>query len=109
MVEKLYYYDNIHYDLILITKGEKIMTHEQIWCAIDEFAHERGLSCAGLAKRSGLDPTMFNKSKRFYADGKPRWMTLESIAKVLNFANVSASDFFHKVDSCKCHRSAKNI
>ena len=74
------------------------MTHEQIWYAIDNFAHNKGFSCAGLARRSGLDPTMFNKSKRFYPSGKPRWISLESIAKVLDFTNVSAQDFFKYVD-----------
>jgi hypothetical protein len=74
------------------------MTHEQIWFAIDNFAREKGFSCAGLAKHSGLDPTMFNKSKRFYQNGKPRWVSLESIAKVLNFTRTSASEFFKYVD-----------
>ena len=94
---------------MILKQRRKAMTHEQIWCAIDNFAHERGLSCSGLAKRSGLDPTMFNKSKRFYADGKPRWMTLESVAKVLDFAHISASDFFKYVDNCECGRLTKNI
>ena len=74
------------------------MTHEQIWYAIETFAHEHGLSCSGLAKRSGLDATMFNKSKRFYPSGRPRWVSLESIAKIINFAHVSATDFFEYVD-----------
>nr|MBQ0091011.1 hypothetical protein [Candidatus Enterousia merdequi] len=75
------------------------MTHEQIWKAIDIFAQERGLTCSGLARRCGLDPTMFNKSKRFYQNGQPRWMSLESIAKILSFTNVSAEEFFRCVDN----------
>lgn len=85
------------------------MTHEQLWCAIDNLAQERGLSCSGLAKRSGLDPTIFNKSKRFYVDGTPRWMTLESIAKILDFTNMSACDFFKYVDNCKCKKRTKSV
>ena len=89
--------DNIHNELNL--KRRTIMTHEQVWYAIEVFAHEHGLSCSGLARRSGLDATMFNKSKRFYRSGRPRWVSLESIAKIVNFANISAADFFKYVDT----------
>lgn len=75
------------------------MTHSQVWQAIEEFAHERGFSCSGLARRSGLNATTFNKSKRFSASGRPRWVSLESIAKVIDFANVSATDFFKYVEA----------
>jgi hypothetical protein len=40
------------------------MTHDDVWSAIEKFATEHGMSCSGLAKCSGLDPTTFNKSKR---------------------------------------------
>ena len=38
----------------------------------DTLAAENGLSASGLAKRSGLDPTTFNPSKRRMPDGDPR-------------------------------------
>lgn len=75
------------------------MTHSQVWQAIEYFAQERGLTCSGLARRSGLSPTTFNKSKRFYVSGRPRWVSLESVAKVINFANISATEFFKYVDA----------
>ena len=37
------------------------MKHEDIWRAIDTLAAENGLSASGLAQRSGLDPTTFNR------------------------------------------------
>ena len=46
------------------------MKHEDIWRAIDTLAAENGLSASGLAKRSGLDPTTFNPSKRCMPDGR---------------------------------------
>lgn len=49
------------------------MTHEDIWQAIDRLAMANNMSCSGLARCSGLDPTTFNKSKRWTRDGKPRW------------------------------------
>ena len=46
-----------------------MLTHKQIWRAIDALAAENGMSASGLAKRSGLDPTTFNRSKRRTPDG----------------------------------------
>ena len=69
------------------------MNHEEIWCAIEAFAHEHGMSCSGLAKRSGLDPTTFNKSKRFSKYDQPRWPSTNSIAKILSATGASINDF----------------
>jgi len=60
------------------------MRHEDIWRALDALAAEYGLSASGLAKKAGLDPTAFNPSKRIGADGRARWPSTESIAKVLD-------------------------
>ncbi len=77
------------------TKQEKtIMNHDQIWHAIELFAHEHGLSCSGLAKRSGLDPTTFNKSKRFSKYEQPRWPSTASISKILAATGAEPNDFF---------------
>ncbi|MEA2952769.1 MAG: hypothetical protein QOF19_2739 [Alphaproteobacteria bacterium] len=60
-----------------------MLTHAQIWTAIDRLAARAGLSASGLAKRSGLDPTTFNRSKRITPDGRARWPSTESVAKAL--------------------------
>jgi phage repressor protein C with HTH and peptisase S24 domain len=60
-----------------------MLTHSQIWNAIDRLAARSGLTASGLAKKAGLDPTTFNKSKRITAEGRPRWPSTESVAKVL--------------------------
>jgi phage repressor protein C with HTH and peptisase S24 domain len=60
-----------------------MLTHAQVWSAIDRLAARAGLSASGLAKRAGLDPTTFNKSKRITAEGRARWPSTESIAKAL--------------------------
>jgi phage repressor protein C with HTH and peptisase S24 domain len=54
-----------------------MLTHAQIWSAIDGLARRSGLSPSGLAKRAGLDPTTFNKSKRITPDGRARWPSTE--------------------------------
>ncbi len=69
------------------------MTHSDVWYAIDCFASEHKLSCSGLARRSGLDPTIFNKSKRWSKYGQPRWPSTGSIAKILSAMNSTVSDF----------------
>ncbi|MCU0987333.1 MAG: helix-turn-helix transcriptional regulator, partial [Acetobacteraceae bacterium] len=38
----------------------------------------------GLARKAGLDPTTFNRSKRVTGEGKPRWPSTESVSKVLD-------------------------
>ena len=65
------------------------MKHDDIWRALDTLAAEYGLSASGLAKRSGLDPTTFNPSKRRMPDGRARWPSSESIAKVLDATGAS--------------------
>lgn len=70
-----------------------MLRHEDIWRAIDAFAAERGLTPSALARKAGLDATTFNKSKRFTREGKPRWPSTESIAKVLNATNAEMCDF----------------
>jgi phage repressor protein C with HTH and peptisase S24 domain len=59
------------------------MRHEDVWRAIDALAAEHGLSASGLARRAGLDATAFNPSKRTGVDGRARWPSTESVAKVL--------------------------
>lgn len=75
-----------------------MLTHEQIWSAIDRLAATFGYSPSGLAKQAGLDSTSFNKSKRIGPDGKPRWPSTESISRVLNATGATMSDFISFVD-----------
>ena len=64
-------------------KTPRMLTHGQIWTALDRLAERSGLSPSALAKRAGLDPTTFNKSKRITSDGRERWPSTESLAKAL--------------------------
>lgn len=69
-----------------------MFTHDEIWHAIDRLAAAHGYSASGLAKKAGLDPTTFNKSKRVSADGKPRWPSTESVAKILAVTGATMSE-----------------
>jgi len=70
-----------------------MLTHDQIWTALDRLAERAGLSPSGLAKKSGLDPTTFNKSKRITNDGRERWPSTESVAKALAATNTAIDSF----------------
>ena len=70
-----------------------MLTHSQIWGAIDALAARHGLSASGLAKLAGLDPTTFNKSKRGGTNGKLRWPSTESVSKVLTATGASLDEF----------------
>lgn len=70
-----------------------MLSHGQIWSAIDAIAARYGLTASGLAKKAGLDPTTFNKSKRVSVDGRLRWPSTESLAKVLDATGASLDEF----------------
>src|ERR1700689_3277328 len=75
------------------SKAQRPLTHEQIWTALDRLAGRSGISPSMLAKKSGLDPTTFNKSKRVTGDGRERWPSTESVAKALAATNSSIDSF----------------
>jgi phage repressor protein C with HTH and peptisase S24 domain len=75
-----------------------MLTHVQIWTALDRLAQLAGLSPSGLAKKSGLDPTTFNKSKRVTRDGRQRWPSTESVAKALAATGTSIDTFVQLIE-----------
>jgi phage repressor protein C with HTH and peptisase S24 domain len=80
------------------------LTHPRVWAAIDRLAERYGFSASGLAKKAGLDPTSFNRSKRLGPDGRPRWPSTESIAKILHVTGAKVEEFIALLDP----RSAKS-
>jgi phage repressor protein C with HTH and peptisase S24 domain len=74
-------------------KAQRMLTHGQIWAALDRLAERAGLTPSGLAKRAGLDPTTFNKSKRITPENRERWPSTESVAKALAATDNSIDTF----------------
>jgi phage repressor protein C with HTH and peptisase S24 domain len=70
-----------------------MLTHRVVWDAIDALAKRHDLSASGLARIAGLDATAFNRSKRISKDGRERWPSTESIAKVLGATGESFDTF----------------
>ena len=76
-----------------------MLSHDRVWAAIDALAERYSLSASGLAKRAGLDSTAFNKSKRQSSDGRPRWPSTESLAKIMEATGASLDEFLALVEN----------
>jgi len=70
-----------------------MLSHSAIWEGIDALARRHGHSVSALAKLAGLDATAFNVSKRVSKDGRERWPSTESIAKILEATGESVDSF----------------
>lgn len=70
-----------------------MLTHAEVWAAIDALAARHGLTASALARKAGLDATSFNRSKRVTGEGRPRWPSTESIAKILEATGSGMAEF----------------
>jgi phage repressor protein C with HTH and peptisase S24 domain len=72
-----------------------MLSHRAIWDGIDAIARRHSLSASGLARLAGLDATAFNPSKRVSKDGRERWPSTESIAKILEATGENFEQFLN--------------
>ena len=72
-----------------------MLSHRAIWDGIDALARRHGHSVSALAKLAGLDATAFNVSKRVSKDGRERWPSTESIAKILEATGENFDAFLN--------------
>src|SRR5271169_1446829 len=86
-----------------------MLTHAQVWSAIDRLAARAGLSASGLARRAGLDPTTFNKSKRITPQGRARWPSTESIAKALAATGTPFDAFVTLIEPASSSATVKPV
>lgn len=93
--------------IMALPNETSMLTHGQIWAAIDSLAGRNGLSVSGLAKRAGLDPTTFNKSKRMSRDGRLRWPSTESISKILSSTRMDLDGFISLIQADRPPRSSR--
>ena len=82
-----------------------MFTHEEIWRAIERLAERNGLSTSGLAKKAGLDATTFNRSKRISPEGKPRWPSTESLARILAATDTAMDQFLTMLNEGQAGKS----
>ena len=86
-----------------------MLSHSRIWAAIDQLAARHDLTASGLARRAGLDPTTFNRSKRTSADGRKRWPSTESLAKILQATGSEIEDFVALIRDRPAIRSRRAV
>jgi len=86
-----------------------MLKHSDIWRAVDLLAQDHGLSASALARKAGLDPTTFNKSKRITREGKARWPSTESIAKILDATDSELTEFTNYINKQKSTTLIRNI
>ncbi|MFZ4530759.1 MAG: S24 family peptidase [Alsobacter sp.] len=86
-----------------------MLTHAQVWDALDRLAARYGYSASGLARKAGLDPTTFNKSKRISTDGRQRWPSTESIAKVLDATGAGLEEFMSLIGTRADRPSTRRV
>jgi len=89
----------------MFPEGRRMLSHAQVWAAIDNLAQKYGMTPSGLARKAGLDATTFNKSKRQTPDGRQRWPSTESIAKILEATGAGVDEFMAFLS--KGHEGAK--
>ena len=77
----------------------EMLSHAQIWAALDALGERYGLSASALARKAGLDPTTFNRSKRQTPSGHLRWPSTKSIAKVLQATGATLDEFMALVSA----------
>lgn len=74
--------------------------HVALWNAINQIAEKNGLSCSGLAILCGLDATTFNISKRKSSCGQPRWVSGDTLAKILLATHLTPIQFARIYQAC---------
>jgi phage repressor protein C with HTH and peptisase S24 domain len=87
-----------------------MLTHRKIWNALDALAQHYNLSPSALARKAGLDPTTFNKSKRITSSGRLRWPNTESLSKALEATGASLDDFMaivNRIDGVSAARPSR--
>ena len=75
------------------------MKATDFWRAIDHIAASQRLTPSALARKAGLDPTTFSRSKRHDANGRERWPASTSVAALLEAVGMSLPDFAALVEN----------
>ncbi len=77
-----------------------IQYNHALWAAINFIAKQNGRSCSGLALLCGMDATTFNISKRKSKYGQPRWITGDTLVKILTATQTSPIQFAKIYQRC---------
>ncbi len=86
-----------------------MLTHETIWQGIDALAKKYNMSPSGMARKAGLDPTTFNKSKRVSGDGRARWPNTESLSRILEATGADFAEFVTLTSGGKAEENVHHV
>jgi hypothetical protein len=64
-----------------------------LWASIDKIAEQERMSLPRLALKAGLDQSTFSHARR-----KRNWMSLKTLARVLNAHDISLREWARLVD-----------
>ena len=67
--------------------------HDALWASIQQIATNNHISRYAMAKICDLDSTTFNPSKKYTAHGQARWISTETLAKILINTNTTPVQF----------------
>ncbi len=67
--------------------------HNALWRAIGYVADKNNMTYSGLAVKCGLDATTFNISKHKTCHGQPRWISTQTLAKILTQTHTTPIEF----------------
>ena len=67
--------------------------HDALWAAIMHLARAQNITCSKMARMCHLDATAFNPSKRYSRHGQPRWISTETLYKILTHTNTTPLQF----------------
>jgi transcriptional regulator with XRE-family HTH domain len=81
-------------------------THQQLWKGIDTLAQKKDCSLCELSIKAGIDKTTLGKSRRFTKAGRERWLSVETLFKVLKAANVSFLEFALMIEKIEKEQEA---
>jgi phage repressor protein C with HTH and peptisase S24 domain len=70
-----------------------MITHAQLWSAIDALAAQHQLTPAGLAQRAGLNNSTFNRAKRTGGSRKEHWPSVQTLALILRATDTTLGEF----------------
>ncbi len=77
----------------MATVQELKVYHTALWHTINYIAKLNGKSCSGLAIECGLDSTVFNTSKRQSKYGQPRWLSGDTLVKIMAATGITPIQF----------------
>lgn len=71
--------------------------HEILWATIEKIADSQGKTVSALARAAGLNPTVFNKSKRKNGYRMPTMATILAIMRVVGISWSDWADVWYSV------------